>query len=163
QTVNTGYNMNMGFKFTPTAAASVTQLGGFYNGTKTVRLYDNPANWWNDTVIAQVTNTSANAFSYTPITPVALPAGALYGPPAATVEPTRIAVVNGEEIRALVPPQLRADPAAYQSFARQFVYRAALRQRALSQDVALTAAERAGVDATLPPLKSVQDMLRRQG
>src|SRR5205823_4381351 len=83
--------------------------------------------------------------------------------PAATVEPTRIAVVNGEEIRALVPPQLRADPAAYQSFARQFVYRAALRQRARAQDVALTAAERAGVDATLPPLKAVQDMLRRQG
>jgi hypothetical protein len=79
QVVNAGYNMNMGFKFTPTAAATATKLGGLYNGTMIVRLYENPTSMFNETVIAQATHTSANAFSYTPIAPVALTAGTLYG------------------------------------------------------------------------------------
>jgi hypothetical protein len=75
--VNAGYNMNMGYQFTPGAAASATRLGGLYNGTMIVRLYSNPGLFTGE-VIAQATHTSANAFSYTPITPVPLTAGTRY-------------------------------------------------------------------------------------
>jgi hypothetical protein len=78
QVLNAGYNMNMGFKFTPTAPATATRLGGLYNGTMIVRLYADPTSLFGGTVIAQATHTSANAFSYTPIAPVQLAAGTLY-------------------------------------------------------------------------------------
>jgi hypothetical protein len=82
--------------------------------------------------------------------------------PAPSSTTTRIATVNGEQVRAVVPPQLRGDSAAYQSFARQFVYRAAIAQKARAEGVTLTAAERAAVDANLPSLPSVKEWLRAQ-
>lgn len=75
---NASYQLNMGYQFSPNAAGSAVGLGGLYSGTMIVRLYRDPLNP-EAPVIAQATNTSANAFSFTPITPVALTAGAPYG------------------------------------------------------------------------------------
>jgi hypothetical protein len=76
---------------------------------------------------------------------------------------TPVTVLNGQGVRAQVPPHLRDDPAAYESFVKQVVYRTALLQRAAHERLALTPAERAAVDATLPSREATRDYLRRQG
>jgi hypothetical protein len=58
---------------------------------------------------------------------------------------------------------LARDPAAWRSFALQAGYRAAVLQAARRAGVALTADERAAVDATLPSQAATRDWLRAEG
>jgi hypothetical protein len=69
-----GWSYNMGHRFTPNAAGGVTALGGYYSGTKTVRLYD----YATGAVLGSAAHTSANAFSYTTVEPIDLAAGSTY-------------------------------------------------------------------------------------
>ena len=60
------WNYTAGYHFTPLQAGQITQLGGLFNGTKTVYL-------WNKTMgvlLAQTQVTSKNAWSYSDIVPV---------------------------------------------------------------------------------------------
>jgi hypothetical protein len=61
-------NYNMAYRFKPTAPVTLTALGGLFNGTKTVRVYDQATS----AVVAQTVHTSANSFSYTPVPATAL-------------------------------------------------------------------------------------------
>jgi hypothetical protein len=63
-----------GYAFTPNKAMSVTSLGGYFNGTRTVYLYNRSTG----AVLASASVTSANGWAYTAITPVALSAGTSY-------------------------------------------------------------------------------------
>lgn len=71
---NIAWSYNMGYRFTPIVSGMVVALGGFYSGTKTVRLYEYPSG----EEIASADHTSANAFSYTDIAPVYVTAGRTY-------------------------------------------------------------------------------------
>ncbi len=71
---NIGWNYAMGYHFTPQVDGVVTQLGGYFNGTKTVKLWDKVSG----TELAQAQVTSANSWSYTSITPVPVQAGVTY-------------------------------------------------------------------------------------
>jgi hypothetical protein len=68
------WNYNMGYGFTPNKTITVSSLGGFFNGTKTVRLYNRSTG----AVLASAAVTSANFWAYTAITPVTLAAGTPY-------------------------------------------------------------------------------------
>ena len=57
-----------GYAFTPNKTIVLTALGGFFNGTKTVYLYDRT----NGAVLASATVTAANNWAYTQIAPVTL-------------------------------------------------------------------------------------------
>jgi hypothetical protein len=57
-----------GYGFKPNKTIVVTALGGFFNGTKTVYLFDRT----NGAVLASASVTSANNWAYTPIQPVTL-------------------------------------------------------------------------------------------
>ena len=72
-TTDVAYGCTMGYKFTPTVNGQVTKLGGYFNGTKTVRLFDSNYN-----VLASASVTAANTWSYTAIAPVALSSGLVY-------------------------------------------------------------------------------------
>src|SRR5436305_7709518 len=63
-----------GYAFTPNKALTVTSLGGFFNGTKTVSLYNRATG----AVLASASVTSSNGWAYTSITPVTLAAGTAY-------------------------------------------------------------------------------------
>ncbi len=65
---NLNWNYAMGYHFTPEKAGSVTELGGFFNGTKIVRLFNKSTG----ALLAQASVTAANDWAYVPITPVAL-------------------------------------------------------------------------------------------
>lgn len=70
-----GWNYNMGYRFTALKSGSVTGLGGFYSGTKTVRLYEYPSG----TLLGSLEHTSANSFSYGTLpAPIRLTAGQEY-------------------------------------------------------------------------------------
>lgn len=71
---NVAWNYNMGYAFTPNKTIVVTALGGFFNGTKTVYLYDRTTG----AVVASASVTSANGWAYAPITPVVLTKDAPY-------------------------------------------------------------------------------------
>lgn len=64
----------VGYAFTPNKAMSVSALGGFFNGTRTVYLFNRSTG----AVLATASVTSANAWAYTAITPVVLSAGTSY-------------------------------------------------------------------------------------
>ncbi|OGE02630.1 hypothetical protein A2196_00100, partial [Candidatus Curtissbacteria bacterium RIFOXYA1_FULL_41_14] len=64
----------MGYKFTPKVSGQVTKLGGFFNGTKKVYLWDVSTK----TQLAIADVSSANAWSYTQISPVNVTAGRAY-------------------------------------------------------------------------------------
>ena len=74
QFTNVAWNYAMGYHFTPNTNGFVTQLGGFFNGTKTVRLFDRQTG----AVLAQATVTAANSWGYTSIPAVAVQAGRSY-------------------------------------------------------------------------------------
>lgn len=74
QVTNVAWNYAMGYHFTPNTNGFVTQLGGFFNGTKTVRLFDRQTG----AVLAQATVTAANSWGYTTIPAVAVQAGRSY-------------------------------------------------------------------------------------
>ena len=59
--INTGWNYLMGYRFTPQTNGTVTQLGGYYNGTKTVYLW----RWSDGLFLGSVSNTSSNNWTYT--------------------------------------------------------------------------------------------------
>jgi len=66
-----GYNT--GYEFTVLKTGTITKLGGLYNGTKTVRLYDSTG-----TQIAIANATDNNNWGYIDITPVVVTQGASY-------------------------------------------------------------------------------------
>ena len=63
----------MGYQFIPQVSGKVTKLGGFFNGTKKVRLYDSSGS-----VLAMADVTAANSWGYADITPVQVTAGQTY-------------------------------------------------------------------------------------
>lgn len=65
---------NVGYGFTPLMDGFVTGLGGYWNGTATVRIYEVATG----RVVAQVDHRSTLAYSYTAIEPVALVANVGY-------------------------------------------------------------------------------------
>jgi hypothetical protein len=71
---NVAYNYTMGYHFTPQKNGQITKLGGYFNGTKTVYLWNKATG----ALLAQATVTSANAWSYASITPVNVTAGTTY-------------------------------------------------------------------------------------
>jgi hypothetical protein len=71
---NNGWSYTMGYAFTPNKTILVTSLGGFFNGTKTVYLYNRTTG----AVLASATVTAANSWGYTSIVPVALDRDAPY-------------------------------------------------------------------------------------
>jgi len=58
---NVGWVYLMGYRFTPQTNGTVTQLGGYYNGTKTVYLW----RWSDGLFLGSVSNSSSNNWSYT--------------------------------------------------------------------------------------------------
>ncbi|HEX7181324.1 MAG TPA: hypothetical protein VF756_05735 [Thermoanaerobaculia bacterium] len=68
------YSYNMGYGFTPNKTLTVNALGGFFNGTKTVYLYNRSTG----AVLASASVTSANNWAYTSISPVTLAANTPY-------------------------------------------------------------------------------------
>jgi len=71
---NIAYNYAMGYHFTPLVNGQVTGVGGYFNGTKTVKLFNKTTG----TLLASATVTAANTWAYTPITPVNVTAGTTY-------------------------------------------------------------------------------------
>lgn len=67
------YDYSMGYKFTPTIEGRVTRLYGYFNGTKTVKLYNSSY-----TLLASASVTSSNAWAYTNITPVNVEPNSVY-------------------------------------------------------------------------------------
>ncbi|MCD4818811.1 MAG: PKD domain-containing protein [Candidatus Cloacimonetes bacterium] len=75
-TLRTGYSWNytMGYHFTPQTDGYVIKLGGFFNGTKTVKL-------WNKSTgseLASASVSSSNSWSYSDICPIPVQAGVTY-------------------------------------------------------------------------------------
>ena len=58
---NVSWNYLMGYRFTPQTNGTVTQLGGYYNGTKTVYLW----RWSDGLFLGSVSNSSSNNWTYT--------------------------------------------------------------------------------------------------
>ena len=71
---NISWNYAMGYHFTPLVDGQITALGGFFNGAKAVKLFDRSSG----ALLASVSVTSANTWSYTIITPVTVRAGTTY-------------------------------------------------------------------------------------
>ena len=67
------WNYNMGYQFVPQVSGKITKLGGFFNGTKTVRLYDSSGS-----TLAFTDVTAANTWVYKAVNPVAVTAGQTY-------------------------------------------------------------------------------------
>jgi hypothetical protein len=65
---NMAWSYTMGYGFTPNKTMTVTALGGFFNGTKTIYLYDRATG----AVLASASATAANSWGYAPIPPVTL-------------------------------------------------------------------------------------------
>lgn len=66
-----GYNT--GYEFTVLADGEITKLGGFFNGTKTVRLYNSSG-----VQVAIVNTTDSNSWGYASVSSVAVAAGEKY-------------------------------------------------------------------------------------
>lgn len=62
----------MGYKFTPQVPGKITALGGYFGGTKTVKLFQG------STVLATASVASNKTWAYTDITPVSVVAGTQY-------------------------------------------------------------------------------------
>ena len=74
QTQDYSWNITAGYKFIPQVSGQITKLGGYFNGTKKVSLYD----MVEARVIAETNVTSSNAWAYTSITPVNVVEGRTY-------------------------------------------------------------------------------------
>ena len=73
--VNITYNWMMGYTFTPQVNGSITKLGGYFNGTKTVRLWK----YSDGTFLGSVSHTGSNSWAYTNFSsPVSVTAGTKY-------------------------------------------------------------------------------------
>ncbi|HKX56396.1 MAG TPA: hypothetical protein VJN01_09845, partial [Xanthomonadales bacterium] len=71
---NLGYQYAMGYYFIPAVGGQVTQLGGFFNGTRQVKLFHRNSG----TQLASASVSSSNSWSFVNITPVNLTAGEQY-------------------------------------------------------------------------------------
>ncbi|MBI3182497.1 MAG: DUF4082 domain-containing protein [Myxococcales bacterium] len=74
QSVNIAWHYAMGYHLTPLVDGVITDLGGLFNGAKTVRLFEKATG----ALLREATVTSANSWSYAPVTPVAVRAGTTY-------------------------------------------------------------------------------------
>lgn len=72
--INASWDYALGYHFTPEVDGLVTKLGGYFNGTKTVRLFNNTTG----AILATTTVASSNNWSYSSISPVAVVAGSTY-------------------------------------------------------------------------------------
>jgi len=63
-----------GYHFKPLVNGEITKLGGYFNGTKTVKLFNKTTG----VLLATTTVSSSNSWSYSAITPVPVTAGASY-------------------------------------------------------------------------------------
>lgn len=71
---NNGWNYHMGFEFIPQKDGTITRLGGYFNGTKTVTIYDTSYN-----KLAEAVVTSSNNWAYADInSPLKVTAGVTY-------------------------------------------------------------------------------------
>ena len=68
-----GWDYTMGFKFVPSVSGSITEMGGYFSGTKKVTLWNNGG-----AVLATVNHAGNNTWSRTAITPVSVTAGQTY-------------------------------------------------------------------------------------
>ena len=59
--INYRWQYLMGYRFTPQVNGTITQLGGYYNGTKTVYLW----RWSDGYFLGSVSHTSSNSWTYT--------------------------------------------------------------------------------------------------
>ena len=59
--VNNSWSYLLGYRFTPQVNGTITQLGGYYNGTKTVYLW----RWSDGAFLGSVSNSSSNNWTYT--------------------------------------------------------------------------------------------------
>ena len=72
---NQTWNYMMGYKFTPQTSGKVTKLGGYFNGTKTLRLWRVSSG----ELLASVSVTDPdNSWAYADITPVTVTSGVQY-------------------------------------------------------------------------------------
>lgn len=71
---NRNWQHAMGYHFTPLADGTIDELCGYFNGTKTVRLFNRNSG----ATLVTTTVTSANSWSCTSITPVAVTNGQQY-------------------------------------------------------------------------------------
>ncbi len=58
---NYSWSYLLGYRFTPQVNGTITQLGGYYNGTKTVYLW----RWSDGLYLGSVSNSSSNNWTYT--------------------------------------------------------------------------------------------------
>ena len=73
--INTSWNWMMGHTFTPQVNGSITQLGGYFNGTKTVRLWQ----YSSGALLGSVSHTGSNNWTYTNLSShVSVTAGTKY-------------------------------------------------------------------------------------
>ncbi len=68
--MNISWSYAMGYHFTPQVGGQITHLGGRFNGTKSVRLFDQSTT--PPTLLAQTTVAGDNTWKYAPIPPVAV-------------------------------------------------------------------------------------------
>lgn len=71
---NISWNYAMGYHFTPLVNGQITGLGGLFNGTKTVKLFNKATG----ALLVSTTVSAANTWTYTLIPPVTLTAGTTY-------------------------------------------------------------------------------------
>ena len=72
---NFGWNYLLGYRFTPQVNGTITRLGGYYNGTKTVYLW----RWSDGSFLGSVSNTSSNNWTYTDLgSPISVTSGTEY-------------------------------------------------------------------------------------
>jgi cysteine-rich repeat protein len=74
QVLNIGWQYAMGYNFTPLSNGHITALGGVFNGTKTVRLYNRSTGQ----LLAQTQVTGNNTWRYGAVAPVPVSAGQTY-------------------------------------------------------------------------------------
>lgn len=73
--INQSYNYMLGYRFTPQVDGKITQLGGFFNNTSTVRLWHRSSREF----LGSVTVTSNNSWSYTDLSsPISVSSGEEY-------------------------------------------------------------------------------------
>ncbi len=63
---NIGWNYAMGYHFAPLVDGEIHELGGFFNGTKTVRLFEKSTG----ALLAEAQVTAANSWGYSSIKPI---------------------------------------------------------------------------------------------
>ena len=72
---NFGWSYLLGYRFTPQVNGTISQLGGYYNGTKTVYLW----RWSDGSFLGSVSNSSSNNWTYTDLgSPVSVTSGTEY-------------------------------------------------------------------------------------